>query len=115
MTSLAKDLHIKDGSKKQQKWLVSAGKANAGIQVAILDDDGNSVGVGKAGEIVVRHKHIMQAYWNDEEATAKTIKNGFLHMGDIGFLDEYGFLYIVDRKKDMIICGGENIYHREIE
>ena len=57
----------------------------------------------------------MQRYWNDEEATSNTIVDGFLHTGDIGYLDKDGFLYIVDRKKDMIISGGENIYPREIE
>ncbi len=115
VSSLAKDLHITEGSAKQQQWLVSAGKANPGVELLILDEDGKRTNAGMAGEIVVRHEHIMQGYWNDKKATAETIKDGFLHMGDIGYLDEDGFLYIVDRKKDMIISGGENIYPREVE
>jgi acyl-CoA synthetase (AMP-forming)/AMP-acid ligase II len=115
ITSLAKHHHINDGSEKEQKWLTSAGTANPGIDIAILNNEGEVLGAGEPGEISIRHPNIMQGYWNDEESTASTIVDGYLHMGDIGYLDEDGFLYIVDRKKDMIISGGENIYPREVE
>lgn len=115
VTSLAKDLHITQGSEKQQRWLVSAGKSNAGIKLSIVDENGSTMRTDAVGEIVVKHDCIMQGYWNDMKATANTIKDGVLHMGDVGYVDEDGFLYIVDRKKDMIISGGENIYPREIE
>jgi long-chain acyl-CoA synthetase len=67
------------------------------------------------GEIVVRGDLVMKGYWNKPEATAETLRGGWLHTGDIGSLDEDGYLYITDRKKDMIISGGSNIYPREIE
>jgi acyl-CoA synthetase (AMP-forming)/AMP-acid ligase II len=67
------------------------------------------------GEIVTRSDLVMKGYWKNSEATAGTIKNGWLHTGDIGYLDDKGYLFVMDRSKDMIISGGENIYPREIE
>jgi acyl-CoA synthetase (AMP-forming)/AMP-acid ligase II len=115
ISSLAKSHHINDGTQEEQRWLTSAGVVSPGVELRIVDGDGKSLAQGEAGEIVVKNKNIMQRYWNDEEATSNTIVDGFLHTGDIGYLDKDGFLYIVDRKKDMIISGGENIYPREIE
>ena len=115
ITSLAKEHHVKDGDELEQRWLRSAGKVNPGIELRIIDDNGKEARIGQPGEITVSHPNITQGYWNDTESTANTIKNGYLHMGDIGYLDENDFLYIVDRKKDMIISGGENIYPREVE
>ena len=115
ISSLAKSHHINDGTEEEQRWLTSAGVVSPGVELRIVDADGKSLAQGEAGEIVVKNKNIMQSYWNDEEATSATIVDGFLHTGDIGYLDKDDFLYIVDRKKDMIISGGENIYPREIE
>jgi acyl-CoA synthetase (AMP-forming)/AMP-acid ligase II len=115
VTTLAKRFHITDGTEKEQKWLTSAGKAAVGVDLRIVDNDGNELLTDESGEIIVKHPDIMQSYWRDDEASAETIVDGYLHMGDIGYLDEEGFLYIVDRKKDMIISGGENIYPREVE
>ena len=70
---------------------------------------------GKMGEIVTRSDLIMKGYWRNPETTAETIKNGWLHTGDVGYMDEKGYLFIMDRSKDMVISGGENIYPREIE
>jgi acyl-CoA synthetase (AMP-forming)/AMP-acid ligase II len=67
------------------------------------------------GEIVTRSDLVMKGYWRNPEATADTIKNGWLHTGDMGYMDESGYLFIMDRSKDMIISGGENVYPREIE
>jgi long-chain acyl-CoA synthetase len=83
--------------------------------VRVVDQLGNSVPQGERGEIVIRGVNVMRGYLNRPEDTAKTIIDGWLHTGDVGIFDEDGYLRIVDRIKDMIIRGGENIYPREIE
>ena len=80
-----------------------------------MGDNDNDVPLGEAGEVVIKHINMMDGYLKDPETTAQTIKNGWLYTGDMGKLDEEGYLYIVDRCKDMIISGGFNIYPREIE
>jgi acyl-CoA synthetase (AMP-forming)/AMP-acid ligase II len=84
-------------------------------QVKVVDDDGKEVGPEELGEVVMRADFVMKGYWNNPEATAQTIKDGWLYTGDIAKRDADGFFYIMDRKKDMIISGGENIYPAEIE
>ena len=81
----------------------------------MLDDDDNEVPVGETGEICCRGPQTMAYYWNRPEATAKTFRNGWLHTGDVGRMDEDGFFYILDRKNDMLISGGYNVYPREVE
>lgn len=93
----------------------SVGLPLPGVTVKIFDDDDNEVPAGEVGEIVVRGPNIMIGYHNQPEATAETMRNGWLHTGDLGRVDEDGYLYIVDRKKDLIICGGLNVYPREVE
>ena len=115
ISNLTKSQHQPDGTTAQQRRLLSAGQACDGVDIKIVKSDGTVADTGEPGEIVVRHPDIMQEYWNDPAATAETISDGWLNMGDIGYLDEEGFLFIVDRKKDMIISGGENIYPREVE
>ena len=115
ISNLTKSQHQPDGTAAQQRRLLSAGQACDGVEIKIVKSDGTVAGAGEPGEIVVRHPDIMQEYWNDPVATRETINDGWLNMGDIGYLDEQGFLFIVDRKKDMIISGGENIYPREVE
>jgi long-chain acyl-CoA synthetase len=83
--------------------------------VRIVDDDDVPVPVGEQGELVVRGPQVMQGYWNRPQDTAASLLNGWLHTGDIGRMDVDGWFYIVDRKKDLIITGGENIYPREVE
>jgi fatty-acyl-CoA synthase len=85
------------------------------VEIRLVDDEGNDVPVGEVGEILARGPNVMAGYYKDPEATSETLRGGWLHTGDLGRLDEEGFLYIVDRKKDMIITGGENVYPREIE
>ena len=85
------------------------------VDLAIVDPDGNEVPQGQTGEVLIKGPIIMPGYWNKPEATAETVIDGWLHTGDIGHLDEDGFLFITDRAKDMIIRGGENIYCVEIE
>ena len=93
----------------------SIGKPLPGIEVEIHDDEGNPVPQGEQGEIVVKGPVVMLGYYNLPEETAKTIVNEWLKTGDIGYQDEEGYLYVVDRKKELIISGGFNIYPREIE
>lgn len=95
--------------------LGSVGVAQSLVQVRIADDTGAALPAGQTGEILVRSDIVMAGYWNDAAATAKTLKNGWLHTGDMGSLDEHGFLTLKDRSKDVIISGGSNIYPREVE
>ncbi|MCW2607029.1 MAG: AMP-dependent synthetase and ligase [Frankiales bacterium] len=93
----------------------SVGKPLPHAEVAILDDAGQPVPTGEDGEVCVRGAGVMKGYWKAEQQTAETIVGGFLHTGDIGHLDDDGFLYIVDRKKDLIIRGGFNVFPRDVE
>jgi long-chain acyl-CoA synthetase len=99
----------------EEKILSSAGQPDVGVQARIVNDQEEDVGPGEMGEIIVRSKHNMLGYWKKPEETANTIVGGWLHTGDIGYYDERGYVYIVDRKKDMIITGGENVFPREVE
>ncbi|MGH3026148.1 MAG: class I adenylate-forming enzyme family protein, partial [Gaiellaceae bacterium] len=93
----------------------SIGIATRGQQVAILDEQDVEAATGTVGEVCVRGPNVMQGYYNRPEASAETLRDGWLHTGDVGYRDADGFFFLVDRKKDMIIRGGENIYPREIE
>lgn len=95
--------------------LSSAGRPSPLVTVGIMGDDGALLGQGERGEIVVRGSLVMRGYFRDEKATAEASAHGWHHTGDIGFLDEDGFLYIVDRAKDMVITGGFNVYSSEVE
>ena len=95
--------------------LASCGRAAPWIRVALLDDDGNEVPHGEPGEICVRGPLVMNGYWNKPEQTESAFEHGWLHTGDIARQDDEGFFYIVDRKKDMIVSGGFNVFPREIE
>ncbi len=93
----------------------SCGVAVWGCQIKIVDEQGNTLPPGKDGEVLIRGVNVMKGYYKQPEATAQILKNGWFYSGDIGKLDEEGYLYIVGRKKDMILRGGFNIYPREIE
>lgn len=93
----------------------SVGKAVPHLQIKIFDDNEKEVPAGQLGEIVLKGPKVFKGYWNNPEATADTIKKGWFHTGDIGYVDEEGYLYIVDRKKDIIISGGENVASLEVE
>jgi fatty-acyl-CoA synthase len=95
--------------------LASCGVPIAGNQVRLLDENGREVPVGEVGEICVRGPLVMAGYWNKPEETDKALRHGWLHTGDLARQDADGFLYIVDRSKDMIITGGFNVFPREIE
>jgi acyl-CoA synthetase (AMP-forming)/AMP-acid ligase II len=85
------------------------------VEACILDDDDQPLPVGEIGEICCRGPQTMAYYWNKPEATAQAFRNGWLHTGDIGRMDEDGYFYILDRKNDMLISGGYNVYPREVE
>jgi acyl-CoA synthetase (AMP-forming)/AMP-acid ligase II len=107
--------HIGDGTPEQISRLASAGFARTDVEVRIFDSHNKELPAGEMGEIVTRSDLVMKGYWRNPEATAETIVNGWLHTGDMGYMDDNGYLFIMDRSKDMIISGGENIYPREIE
>jgi long-chain acyl-CoA synthetase len=93
----------------------SVGKPIAGVEVLVVDENDQPVPVGEVGEVIARGPNIMQGYYNMPEETQATLRNGWLHTGDMGRFDEDGYLYIVERKKDLIIRGGFNIYPRDVE
>jgi acyl-CoA synthetase (AMP-forming)/AMP-acid ligase II len=110
-----KSHQVLDKSLEEQKVLTSCGQPSLGVHVRIVDEHNKDVKPHVVGEIIVQSKTVMVEYWNKPDETCEAIVDGWLHTGDMGYYDERGFIYIVDRKKDMIISGGENIYPREIE
>jgi acyl-CoA synthetase (AMP-forming)/AMP-acid ligase II len=115
MTALPKEEHLAGDDPVKQRRLASAGRESTGMRVRVVDDDDRDVPPDSPGEIVVRGDLVMKGYWGKPEATAEALRGGWLHTGDVGHLDADGYLYITDRKKDMIISGGSNIYPRELE
>jgi acyl-CoA synthetase (AMP-forming)/AMP-acid ligase II len=112
---LRKEEHFLEGTEEQMKRLTSAGIPRTDVEVKIFDENDHELPPGAMGEIVVRGEVVMKGYWRNPKATAETLRAGWLHTGDLGIMDERGYVYILDRAKDMIISGGENIYSREIE
>lgn len=113
--TLLKHQHVVDGELRERQRLASAGQPYLGTDLRILADDGAECATGQIGEVCLRSKSVMQGYWQKPDATDEVLQGGLLRTGDMGYLDDDGFLFIVDRKKDMIISGGENIYSREVE
>ena len=115
ITALSSHLH---GARNHPRWLArlaSVGIAQSAVEVRVADSDDNALATGETGEILVRGETVMQGYWRQPQATAQTLRNGWLHTGDFGCFDEDGFLTLKDRGRDMIISGGSNIYPREVE
>lgn len=115
ITTLPKEEHVVGCDPDRLRRLGSAGREVTGVRVAILDEQDRELEVGATGEISVKSDLVMSGYINDSIATSDTLRNGWLHTGDLGHLDERGYLFITDRKNDMIISGGANIYPREVE
>ena len=115
ITHLSREMHARRDHPRWEQRLASAGLPDTCVEVRVVDDAGKPVPVGEVGEIIVKGDTVMAGYWNNPEATAKSLRNGWLWTGDVGAFDEDGFLTLKDRSKDMIISGGSNIYPREIE
>jgi len=116
ITFFSKRFHdVLDRSPEEQRVLASCGQPCLGVHVRIVDENNNDVKPYTMGEIILQSKVVMVEYWHKPDDTRDVMVDGWLHTGDMGYYDERGYVYIVDRKKDMIISGGENIYPREIE
>ncbi|HXD39152.1 MAG TPA: long-chain-fatty-acid--CoA ligase [Ramlibacter sp.] len=105
--------HVIEGPRA--KLLLSAGRELPLSEVRIGDADGNEVPRGQPGEVLVRGANVMKGYWNNENLTRERLRGGWLHTGDIGTMDDEGYIFLLDRKADMIVTGGENVYPTEIE
>lgn len=114
-TALHKHQHFIEGTPAQVGRLASAGQPMFGSQIRVVRTDGSDCDVGEVGEVWGRSGFMMQGYWRNPEATRTAIVDGWLRSGDMGYFDDEHYLFIVDRRKDMIISGGENIYSREVE
>ncbi len=115
LTMLVREDHVLDGPDYKVKWLGSAGRPVANVRVRVIDEQGKDCPPGVIGEIIGSGDNVMKGYYKMPEATAAAIRDGWYYSGDMGYFDEHGYLFIADRKKDMIISGGENIYPREVE
>jgi acyl-CoA synthetase (AMP-forming)/AMP-acid ligase II len=107
--------HAFDRALEEQKVLASCGQPCLGVHMRIVDKDDNDLPPGQIGEIIVQSERIMAEYWRRPDETREVMKHGWLRTGDMGYYDEKGFIYIADRKKDMIVTGGENVYPKEVE
>jgi acyl-CoA synthetase (AMP-forming)/AMP-acid ligase II len=98
-----------------EKRMASAGRVRGDITLAVLDENDKELGPDQVGEIAIQGDVVMKGYWNKPDATAEVFRNGWYHTGDLGRRDEGGYIYLLDRKKELIISGGANIYPREVE
>ncbi len=115
ITCLSRKHHAETAHRHYEQHLASAGIAYTGMEVRIADADDRPLAAGETGEILARGDCVMKGYWRNPEASAAALKGGWLHTGDVGMLDEEGFLTLKDRSKDLIISGGSNVYPREVE
>ena len=115
ITVLSRDVHLATDDPRYLQKLGSVGTARTDLEICIVDKNDNAIKNGAVGEICVRGDVVMLGYWQNDAATQKTLRGGWLHTGDMGAIDEEGFLTLKDRSKDVIISGGSNIYPREVE
>ena len=115
ISGLTKRLHADFEHPDYELRLGSAGVARTGCAFRVVDADGRDVAAGDIGEIITRSDCVMRGYWNNPDANATALRDGWLWTGDLGSVDHDGFLSLKDRSKDLIISGGSNIYPREIE
>jgi long-chain acyl-CoA synthetase len=114
-TALRYDERIVGGPEQISRRLASCGREIPGVEARVIRPDGSEVTPGEVGEIVMRGPNIMKGYWRQPEVSAETLRGGWMHSGDMATVDEEGYIFIVDRLKDMIITGGENVYSTEVE
>jgi long-chain acyl-CoA synthetase len=115
ITGLSKADHAERDHPRWRERMQSVGFPRTDVEVRVVDETDRELGVGEVGEVVVRGDVVMAGYWNQPDATAETLRGGWLHTGDVGSFDADGFLTLLDRSKDLIISGGMNIYPREVE
>jgi long-chain acyl-CoA synthetase len=115
ITALGRDWHKRSDHPRYLQRLASVGTAQSVMQVRVTDRDGKPLPAGETGEVEAKGTAVMLGYWNNPNANAETLKDGWLRTGDVGRLDQDGFLTLSDRSKDVIISGGTNIYPREVE
>jgi long-chain acyl-CoA synthetase len=115
ITHLSREMHADRQHPRWEQRLASAGRPDSCVTVRVVDEEGRQLPVGEVGEIIVKGDTVMAGYWRDAQATARSLRDGWLWTGDVGAFDEEGLLTLKDRSKDMIISGGSNIYPREIE
>jgi long-chain acyl-CoA synthetase len=115
LTTLMPEDHVTEGDERVTRRLASCGRPVIGVEVEVVDERGAPVSTGEVGEVVARGPNVMMGYWKRPEETAAALRGGWLHTGDMAMVDEDGYIYLVDRKKDMIISGGENVYSTEVE
>nr|MBC8458085.1 AMP-binding protein [Deltaproteobacteria bacterium] len=115
VTVLRKHEHMINDKEGRPKYLSSCGREISDVLIKIINNEGNEFNPGEVGEILVKSEGVMQGYWQLPAKTSKCIKDGWFHTGDLGTLNEDGYLFHIDRKKHMIISGGENIYPAEVE
>ena len=99
----------------QKNRLTSCGRPCPGVELQVVDDSGREVATGQHGELVARGANVMRGYWNNLKETNAVFRDGMFRSGDIGYQDADGYIYILDRLKDMIVTGGENVYSGEVE
>lgn len=115
ITHLPRNEHAWTDDPDRERRLASVGREYPGVRVWVVDENDQILPSGQIGEVVTRSDLVMKGYWNSSSLTAEVMRNGWLHTGDLGCLDEGGYLFLVDRKHDMIITGGFNVYPREVE
>jgi len=115
VTVLPAEDHVADGSDEEFQKLKSAGIPVHTAEVKVLDENDEELPRGEIGQICARGPMVMKGYWKQPEATAEALRNGWMHTGDAGYMDEDGYIFLVDRVKDMIVTGGENVYSVEVE
>lgn len=114
-TFLTGNDHVLDGDENQRRRLASAGREAVGAEVRIVDEAGHDVATGVVGEILVRSRSVISGYWRQPDLTRAALRGDWFCTGDLGYLDEDRYLFVVDRRKDMIVTGGVNVYTKEVE
>jgi long-chain acyl-CoA synthetase len=115
ITALSRANHMAADDPRYLEKLASVGTARSDLEVSIFDENDSPLPAGEIGEVCVRGDVVMRGYWKNEQATNESLRDGWLHTGDMGTFDEEGYLTLKDRSKDVIISGGSNIYPREVE
>ena len=115
LTTLDEDVHVAAMESGEYDILKAAGRPLIAVDMRIVDDHGKEVALGEEGEVVVRGPNVTSGYLNRADENANAFRDGWFHTGDLGRMDENGFMFLLDRKKDMIVTGGENVYSSEVE